>query len=285
MKILTSQNYELIPLDDMTNVRFYTSSDPGSYVAPHWHDAIEIVCLKEGNLQFTIENKVLELQAGQCVMVSPNIVHSTLCTRPNIAIVFQIPEAFIKKYIPNADRLDFRLSDPAPTPVLQTKVDILKETLYKMQVINDLRPDGGILRFNSLLFEVVFQLYHNFSNTVLRDEITSRSKKLETLRSVLDYTMENYDRQISLPEIAGVAGFDRKYFCRFFKNIMGTTFLEYQNKVRLSKIYEDILYSDDKISDILERHGFTNYKLFRKMFNEHFHTTPTDLRKKSRNII
>ena len=38
-KILTPTNYELIPLNDKTNVRFFTSIDPGSYVAPHWHDA------------------------------------------------------------------------------------------------------------------------------------------------------------------------------------------------------------------------------------------------------
>lgn len=280
MKILTSQNYELIPLNEMTNVRFYTSVDPGSYVAPHWHDAVEIVCLDEGQLEFTLEQKTIMLERGQCIMVSPNVIHSTLCTQPNRAIVFQIPEAFLKKFIPNADRLDFSLTDPAPTPILQTNVDLLKDTLRKMQVINDLRPDGGVLRFNSLLFEVLFQLYHNFSNEVMKENFSDRTKRLERLKTILDYTAENYSRQISLAEIAAVAGFDRKYFCRFFKNFMGITFLEYQNKVRLAKIYEDLLSTDDKVSDILERHGFTNYKLFRKMFNEHFHTTPTALRKR-----
>jgi len=29
----------------------------------------------------------------------------------------------------------------------------------------------------------------------------------------------------------------------------------------------------------LERHGFTNYKLFRRMFLEHFGNTPTQMRK------
>lgn len=32
---LTPTSYELIPLDSKTNVRFFTSIDPGSYVAPH----------------------------------------------------------------------------------------------------------------------------------------------------------------------------------------------------------------------------------------------------------
>lgn len=41
-KVITASNYEVIPLDLRTNVRFYTSVDFGSYVPPHWHDAIEI---------------------------------------------------------------------------------------------------------------------------------------------------------------------------------------------------------------------------------------------------
>lgn len=284
MKIVTPQNYEVIPLDTKTNVRFYTSVDPGSYVAPHWHDALEIVLLIEGSLQFRIGEKVIDLEPGRCILVSPGIVHSTLAIHPNKAIVFQIPEAMLMEYIPNADRLDFRLTDPAPTPVLQTKVDLLKDNLYQMQVIEDVKPDGGILRFNSLLFEVLFELYHNFAAGVLKEEITSRGKKLEKLKVVLDYINKNYNRRISLTEISDVAGFEPKYFCRFFKENMGITFLEYQNKVRLSRIYDDILTTNDKINAILERHGFTNYKLFRKMFDGQFHTTPTQLRKDRVNI-
>ena len=78
--------------------------------------------------------------------------------------------------------------------------------------------------------------------------------------------------------------FEPKYFCRFFKKCMGTTFLEYQNEIRLSKIYSDIISTNDKISDILERHGFTNYKLFRHLFRSHFDATPSEIRK-DKNIL
>ena len=59
----------------------------------------------------------------------------------------------------------------------------------------------------------------------------------------------------------------------------GFDYLEYQNELRLSFIYQDIISTDDSIKDILERHGFTNYKLFRRMFFEHFKATPTEVRK------
>ena len=155
-KILTPTNYELIPLNDKTNVRFFTSIDPGSYVAPHWHDAVEIVYLLEGELKVIVGNDSRNLKAGQCAMVTPNQIHSTLCTSPNRAIVFQIPEAFMEKFIPHARNLCFSLQDPAASPVLQSKVELFKETLIKMQFLTDLQPDGAVLRFNSLLFETLF---------------------------------------------------------------------------------------------------------------------------------
>ena len=152
-----------------------------------------------------------------------------------------------------------------------------------MQLLTDMQPDGAVLRFNSLLFEVLFQLYHNFSTPLSDADQTKLSKNRERIKPVLNYINENYNKSISLEEISDVAMFEPKYFCRFFKKNMGTTFLEYQNEIRLSRIYHDIISTDDKISEILERHGFTNYKLFRKMFYSHFSATPMEIRKKKQN--
>ena len=73
-----------------------------------------------------------------------------------------------------------------------------------------------------------------------------------------------------------------KYFCRFFKKHMGITFLEYQNEVRLSYIYSDLLNTDELISHILEKYGFNNYKLFMRMFKMRFGNTPLKIRKQQK---
>lgn len=275
----TQSNYEIISVRDDTQVHFRTSIDPGSYVPSHWHDAVEIVYMQEGELLFTIEQQTRCLTAGQCILVNPNIIHATQCTAHNKAIIFQIPVSFMENYIPNVRQLIFTINDPEADPIQRSKLDILKQTLEKMQLINDLKPDGGVLRFNSLLFEVMFQLYHNFSIQVFKADVTRRNKALARLTPVLNYTAEHYNEPISIEEIAGVAVLQPRYFCRFFKKCMGVTFLEYQNELKLSYIYRDLLSTNDKISVILERHGFTNYKLFRRTFLEHFGSTPSRLRK------
>lgn len=136
------------------------------------------------------------------------------------------------------------------------------------------------MRFNSLLFEILFQLYHSFSVKVIQANLNQKTKDFNRLNSILEYTVQNYNRPISLDEISGVAFLETGYFCRFFKKHMGLTFLEYQNELRLSHIYHDLITTTDTLQQILERHGFTNYKLFRKMFFEHFGVTPSQIRKR-----
>lgn len=271
--------YELIQVPRTTGVSFYTKKDAGSYVPNHWHDAIEIIYMVEGSVDITVESSAYHLQEGQCFLVNSGIIHSTKCTSPNTGIVFQIPFDFIQLYIPNVQQLQFVLDDPGSNPVHQTKLAIFKETLVQMQIANDIRPEGYILRFNSLLFEILFQLYHNFSVKIFEANLNHRAKDLNRLNLVLDYTNRNYDRPVSIDEIARVACLDSGYFCRFFKKHMGLTFLEYQNEVRLSHIYQDLISTQDTLQSILERHGFTNYKLFRRVFSEHFHATPSQVRK------
>lgn len=271
--------FEHISVPKNTGVMFRTSIDSGSYVPSHWHPAIEIIFMLEGELSITEAAKTRRLDSGQCTLINSGVIHATKCTARNKAILFQIPIDFISLYIPDIQTRIFTIDDPSDNPIRRTKTDMLKETLLQMQVANDIRPEGFILRFNSLLFEILFQLYHNFSATVFHSGKNQRAKDLNRLTNVLAYTAQNYSRPISIDEIAAVAFLEPGYFCRFFKKHMGSTFLEYQNELRLSHIYHDLLTTNDLIQDILERHGFTNDKLFRRMFRERFEITPSQVRK------
>ena len=272
-------SHEIINAPVDTNVKFRTSIDPGSYIPMHWHRAVEIIYMQEGSLDVTVESESFTIQKGDCIVINGNVLHSTKCTSPNTAILLQIPLDFMEKYIPDLGQLiflfDFRIKDQRQ----QTKQAMLKTILEQLQIINDVRPDGYLLRFNSLIFELLFQLYHNFAVKILQNNTSQEKKDMDRLEPVLDYISEHYREPISLNEIAEVACLQAGYFCRFFKKKMGITFLEYQNEYRLSFIYRDLITTRDPVHVILERHGFTNYKLFRRIFLDHFGNTPTQIRK------
>ena len=272
-------SHEIIDVPVDTNVKFRTSTDPGSYIPMHWHRAVEIIYMQEGSLDVTIESENFTIQKGDCIVINGNVLHSTKCTSPNTAILLQIPLDFMEKYIPDLGQLIFLFDFRTKEQKQQTKQTMFKTILEQLQLINNVRPDGYLLRFNSLIFELLFQLYHNFAVKILQSNTSQKKKDMNRLEPVLDYISKHYREPISLNEIAEVACLQTGYFCRFFKKKMGITFLEYQNEYRLSFIYRDLITTRDPVHVILERHGFTNYKLFRRMFLEHFGNTPTQIRK------
>ena len=109
-----------------------------------------------------------------------------LCIRqsahsPTHAILLQIPVEFMEIYISNIQQLFFLLDENSSDLVRQTKMARFKETLTQMQIANDIRPEGFILRFNSLLFELLFQLLHNFSIQLFPSDLSQKNKDRDRL--------------------------------------------------------------------------------------------------------
>ena len=62
-------SHEIIDVPVDTNVKFRTSTDPGSYIPMHWHRAVEIIYMQEGSLDVTIESENFTIQKGDCIVI------------------------------------------------------------------------------------------------------------------------------------------------------------------------------------------------------------------------
>ena len=93
------------------------------------------------------------------------------------------------------------------------------------------------------------------------------------------YVRENYNRDISMQDAARAMNYSEVYFCRLFKKYTGQTFLAYVNSVRTMNFYEELLKSDESITQLMVQNGLTNYKVFMRVFKEMYGTTPQKIRK------
>ncbi len=270
--------HENILPSEYTNVNFCTYIDNGTYTPSHWHRAIELVYMLEGKVLRTVEGKTWTISVGRCLLTNSNVVHSDRSMEYSRYILLHIPLDFLEKFIPDARYIRFKLDFNETNTTKIKQINMVKKMLTAMKALQDKKEKGYLLKFNSILFDLLHLLYTNFSTKSFQAELKPQQKDFDRLDKVLQYIMKNYARPISLEEISGILVFRPEYFCRFFKKYMGITFLEYQNELRLSFIYRDIIETTEPIGRILEKHGFTNYKIFRRMFNEHFGTTPMKIR-------
>ena len=267
-------------ITDGLDIFFWVFNDSSSYVPTHWHSAMEVMYILEGEVDVTVGGQTTVLLPGDVYLVDCAVPHSTKSLDGNKAVLIQIPYPILERYIPDIASRRFGFDCHTDNPIVMTKIMQLIEIIKQMQVVFEIKPDGEILRFNSLVFEFLFQIYHNFSQEMETAEAQKENKTFGRIQTILDYLDGNYASPISLDEIANVACLQKEYFCHFFKKNMGITYTKYLNDLRLSKIRDDLVETDLPVKLILEKHGFTNYKLFRKMFNETFGCTPLAYRKK-----
>lgn len=270
--------HENISPSELTNVNFCTYIDDCSYTPNHWHRSIEIKYMLEGTIFNNLEGKTYKLVPGKCIVINSNVIHSDKPMEYSRYILLHVPLNFLEKFMPDVRNLRFDINEDDNDSQNLEKINKLKKMLLRMKTINENKEKGFLLEFNSLLFGVLSMLYNEFSRQVIKTHLETEQKDFDRLDKILQYINENYNRPIALDEIANVVVFSPAYFCRFFKRYMGTSFLEYQNEIRLSFIYRDIIGTKEPVYKILEKHGFTNYKIFRRMFNEHFGTTPLKIR-------
>ena len=241
----------------------------------HWHDHIEIIYVVSGSLQVVCGENEYTLQENEFFVINSNKIHGTQSYERVKVLLVQIPYAYLDSYIDDYGHIRFR--ECYETERGSRKYEQMKSLLKSIAYIYRKKGKGYELRLMAKVNEFLYILFTNYSYKEMNLE--KESRQIARLKDVLRYVAKNYQEPIALKDAADIASLNQEYFCRMFKKCMGVTFLEYVNLVRIDHIHEELLTTGDSITDILERNGFTNYKVFSRMFKAQYGMTPRELRK------
>lgn len=100
----------------------------------------------------------------------------------------------------------------------------------------------------------------------------------QKLRSVTDFIGDNYERDVSLAELARVAGMSTFHFAREFKRATGTTPHQYLIKFRVERAKALLKESEMPIIEVGFRAGFSHQSHFTRLFRKLTGTTPRSFR-------
>ena len=137
-----------------------------------------------------------------------------------------------------------------------------------------MRSDGTVLL-------MLADLIQYFSVHTLPENTRRQKQSNDVLREIIAYVNNHYKDSLTLDDMARQTGFSREYFCRFFKQHMGITFLRYLNEVRISHAGRLLMNTDMSISEVMSESGFTNQTIFNRLFKEIYGMTPRQSRNTS----
>lgn len=251
---------------------------PGGYHPLHWHEELEILYPLNGEADIIVEGRKYQLLKRHIMAIESRQVHSTYAYQnTSMFICIHISKKYMQKYLPDIELYQIHC---IPEEIDTEHFPAYLEACQLMELLTRLYMAENVPTFamesEGIILQVLSRLLRFFSkNTAPK---AANPSSYDRLRSIITFVEEHFREPISLPEGAHQLGLTKEYFCRFFKKNMGMSFLAYVNEVRLAHIYQDLIHTDTPISILIEENGFSNQKLFNRLFKELYGCTPSSAR-------
>ncbi|WP_203637329.1 AraC family transcriptional regulator [Levilactobacillus wangkuiensis] len=263
------QHHENVVSNLDIGIRFFESTVTRSgYVPFHWHSSIELVCVLSGQLTFQFDGQAHVIHANQFSIVSSGVIHDVTNT-PNRSLVLQIPLTFIERYVAHPEQLNFSTAGQEQTTVYQEVVTEFK----RLAQINRERQPNYLIDTGITVLTMLKTMVSNFTDTA--NPLTTSSS---SLKSIVIYVNEHYREKLSVKAVAHRFGYNASYLSRLFKEQTGVTLGHYVYLIRLNNFYRDLIDTTIPVDVLMDKHGLTNRRTAREMFQEMYGALPKQVR-------
>lgn len=249
------------------------------HVPAHWHEAMEILFCLNGEVRVHVDHKYIPLCRNQLIVFDSKEVHSIHSDSSlYMFLCIHVDKKQLAVYCPD---LELYKISCRPLDMDDPKYD---QYIHLCQLAHDLtrtnveNASTSAMRSDGTALLMLADLIRYFSEYTPATTVSGQLQPNDTLREIITYVNEHYKEKLSLDDMAAQTGFSREYFCRFFKQHMGITFLRYLNEVRISHAGRLLITSDLPISEVMMESGFTNQTIFNRLFKEIYGMTPRQAR-------
>jgi AraC-like DNA-binding protein/mannose-6-phosphate isomerase-like protein (cupin superfamily) len=105
---------------------------------------------------------------------------------------------------------------------------------------------------------------------------------ISRLRPALDFIDEHLSERISVEDMCSVLNLSYHYFIKYFKKVMGISFVDYVNYKRIKKAERLLLTGDLSIMEVSFEVGILNMAQFYKLFKRHNQCSPKEFKQRMR---
>jgi two-component system response regulator YesN len=108
------------------------------------------------------------------------------------------------------------------------------------------------------------------------------AKKVTQITPVINYIDANYNKLITLDEVAGVSHLSTSRLAHVFKEQMGITIIDYLTSVRIERAKQLLLATNQSCTEICFQVGYSNQSYFTRIFKDIVGTPPHRFRARNK---
>lgn len=259
------------------------TGDPCCEPLWHIHPEYELVYVRNGEAEIQVGPSIHKYTDGLLLLVGSNVAHSNMGNNlhaNNYEVVVQIKPEMIDntlRQLPEFTSINKMMKRSMQgmvfTNLSDKDIPDLIEGLARQDNLNRLLQLFSIL--SRLASERNYKLL-NVSTSV------GETKSNDYLRMsvVYNFINEQYQRNISIAELAKLTQLTETSFCRFFKKVSGQSFTKFLNEFRVNKACNYLANHKSTITEAMEISGFNDPAHFTRTFKSVSGYTPRDYQKK-----
>ena len=272
-------------------VRVETWDLPHFYNEVHFHEECQLTYILQGEGILWVGDKSEEFSTGDLILIGKNTPHVLLHEkdyyensdriRARAITIFFSKDTFqeIFTMIPESSRIEEFLEKSQFGIRIQHTED-RKLRRYLNQMIK-LRNVSKVLLFMKILDLISHSMKVELISTNL--PYLAGKEDGEKLNRVFTHIVSNYDKRITLKEVAALVNLTPTAFCRFFKMRTNNTFSRFLIEVRINEACKMLSTGNHNVTETLNSCGYNNSSNFLRHFRQHTGVTPSEYKEKLMN--
>ena len=251
----------------------------------HVNKALRIIYVLEGEVELTWVAGKQNLSKGEIEIINilePIAISSI--SADNIVLFYEIDMEFAKRYADEIDAITYNCNG---TNFFQS-ADKLKEQfnikeklihLYEIYTAHNLQ-----YKLPSEVMSLMFLINDEFNDIRNLLEANSNSDiQVQRFLRINRYLIDNTERKIHLSDIAQNEYLSPHYISKEFRRLFEKNFQTILDYYRMKNALRLLIITDDSVSKIAEKCGFSAMRYFNEKFKSFMGCTPNDFRKKQKN--
>ena len=235
----------------------------------HWHEDFEYIYAHEGTVVVGVDKKRICLTEGQGIFINSGVFHPRLTGGRDTVFWQKLIRPLLAAGAPGY----FLLQDSEPW-----QAQMLARLREVWQLVSE-EPDDYENRVRYLLSAALHTLTAHCPAGECR---TSQQEQVaaERMRRMLHFVEEHYPEELTVERIADSVALSESACLRSFRQLLGTTPIQYVKQYRIEKAAELLLSTSMKTGEVGVECGFADTSYFTKTFREMKNCTPKEYRRR-----
>ena len=257
----------------------------------HYHPELELVAVLKSEGTCFIGDSIEKFESGDIVLVGKNLPHMWL----NDEGYFQSDSKLSAKAIAIHFKKDYLGKGFFETPEMIHLLELFnrarfgikfqkikKGLIQEIQEMLELEGFDKSMRFLMILNKLA--KHKDYKLLASQGFINSfQIPENKTLDKIHGYIFKNFNKAITLEEVAQMAYMNTSAFSRFFKRVNRKTFSRYVNEIRIGYACKLLIEDKYNIASVCYESGFHNISNFNRQFKLIMKCTPSNYIKEHKN--